>query len=239
MKCLYVELKFRFLILISFQVETVERNGTATEACVGSESEQHELNPSLIDDEKVESEPIRDANDNSYGAVNFHRKLAREEICQRVEIAPSYAKKLKDDFQNIWPIEDTCLKVENESSYTRNMNDDFQKGQKVEDICEMAENEIGYTKDVKDDKYGAVNFQKKWRVEDTFWEGKKRLINDFNRLKVIDDYAVQVGLNCMVILFPPSQSMVHCYSDFFSVDTTWVMKYAPTRQRQWNMIIAM
>ena len=45
------------------------------------------------------------------------------------------------------------------------------------------------------DEFNIMDFNKKWTIHDTIWEGKKKLIKDFGRLKIIDNHAIQVGIN--------------------------------------------
>ena len=42
------------------------------------------------------------------------------------------------------------------------------------------------------DEFNIMDFNKKWTIHDTIWKGKKKLIKDFSRLKIVDDHAVQV-----------------------------------------------
>ena len=52
--------------------------------------------------------------------------------------------------------------------------------------------EIGDVARIIPRQFNVSDFNLKWKLEDTFWDEKKKLIKDFNRLKVIDDHALQV-----------------------------------------------
>ena len=42
---------------------------------------------------------------------------------------------------------------------------------------------------------------KTWKVEDTFWEGKQRVIRDYARIRdVVDQHAINVSFHCVLII---------------------------------------